>query len=196
MRRLTLALILCLFPCFAFAGSGFWPGPGLGKGGGAASCDPSTKEVGTRDVGATALSMIAHRMYLYAATSDCTGNLNTAYWYYDNSGTGSCDVYIYSRAGAAPDSADALVGGVTGISSGTGSEWRSSSTGVSGSVVNATGYWVYTICDAQMASKRGSAVSRYYKDGGTVGSPPATLGTGWADDGVKAPISAYISVGP
>lgn len=203
-KWLWLFILLIASPCFA-AGPEIFMGSGTSA---AASCDPATKEVGSRTAYGTPYGFGADLAIVFLVTADCLGELDTAYFYSDGDAGGSASnakICIYSTAGSAanPDSAEnTQIKCSDAIARGTGAGFKSAVMGAGGNITStsANAYWMMITVQADGNSwvntaKNDTTAIWYRSSTGYYASPPANLYTGdWSTVATFGPFSAYVTI--
>jgi hypothetical protein len=197
MRRIIFAICTCLL----LAGSAVaqeqlaMMGGIVGGGSGAvAGCSATTNYVGDQTQEATSMSIDTNKIYCYAATADCSGNINTAHIYHNGTTTGNIKLCVYNKTSTDPSAGDSLIACSDPIAMLNSAAWRTGPIG-SVSVVKDNAYWVCFSSSANnVETARGATISRYYK-AITYGSEPDPLGTGFSVNATTAPFSGWVGIG-
>jgi hypothetical protein len=164
-----------------------------------ASCSASTDEVGNRNVEATGSTLAPGYTYLNLHTADCTGTLNTIYFYYNYTEDVNFRLAIYADDGdSIPYIGDTLVAVSAVMNTGSSIGWKSASLNT-GSVTQGQQYWFAVFIQAAgnnlygLRSTTGSA--RYsMSSSGHYTTPPANLDGTWTSTGTGEK-SEYASIG-
>lgn len=178
----------------------------MAAGGSAASapagCSASTEEVGDRTQEATSQSISTDYAYVFRVQADCSGNLNTAYIYHNDTNVSSVKIAIYNSTQAALSDEGinaTLVEVSSAITTDAATGWKSVAMAGTEPVVAGNWYWIAIFKQLggnNFITVRNSTATLYYKTtSGYYATPPDPLpAAGWSTAAV-APVSAYVSIG-
>jgi hypothetical protein len=164
----------------------------------AASCSVDTNEVGDRTQEATDRTLSQGYLYMFAATADCTGDLAIPYLYYNASSAVTVRLCIYSKSAATPQAEDELICDSGDIVSGSSAGWKTGTTCASGSVTNATDYWIGVqtwSVGGEWTGKRAGSATLYYASRNKSSCAATLSGLTFSTSASNAPISAYFQIG-
>lgn len=203
MKTLLTILLILLAPSLAFSGTVLSGGvlSGTACGGAGSTCSAASNEIGNRTAEATnsTISKAYSVAALYAA--DCTGTLNTAYFYHNDTADGNnikIGVYLDDGDGI-PDSGDTQVAVSAALDITTSKDWYSVLLG-SGNVTNGSSYWIVVMFEnagpASTNTARSTSGSARFslESSGHYASPPATLDATWTSIGAGS-WSWYVTIG-
>ena len=177
----AIACLVVLAPCCADCAAL------IGSGISGAACNPASDYVGSKDHGDTNMYNAASAVRLFKATASCSGELDTAYFYQDATGTGDLKVCVYEDNGDGwpNDSTDTLLGCAT--ISPTGTKQMYSATFPSGNNVTAgSDYFVTMYVSGSFSGEvrprynSASTATMWYISGGDSSyftSPPSDFGS-------------------
>lgn len=165
------------------------------------ACAAASNEIGNRNAEATNSALA--KAYSYAAlyTADCTGTINTGYFYHNDTNDGTnIKIGVYLDDGDnAPDSGDTKVIVSDSLDITTTSGWLSVAIG-SGTVTSGSNYWIVVMLqnaspDDTNTARSSSGSARYSMiSSGHYASPPATLDGTWTSLGAGS-WSWYVTIG-
>jgi hypothetical protein len=185
--------------------NGYWPATQVTSGNvtisAGSACDPATNEIGDRTQEASAMDIPPGYAIIYRSQADCSGTLESAYWYHGDTNNTAAKVCIYSSSAATPQSGDAKIGCSAEFSPGTTTGWKTVSIG-SGSVTSGSYYWVVVMVNSTGANYNTpytTTQSCYFSDisggfgTGSYASPPSTFGaTSFTESPNTGPLSVYV----
>lgn len=167
-------------------------------------CSASTNEVGDRTQESTSGSISLNYAWVFRSTADCSGTLEDAYIYHNDTNESSVKVCVYvsTNADLASDSSASLVGCSPAIAGGSSTGYKTGSIG-SGGVTNGNYYWVAIFKQNggnNWVTTRGAAAGKTLwskSASGYYDSIPDPLpSTGWTANANYGDPSVYVQIGP
>jgi hypothetical protein len=201
MKRILIASLAILLISSAIESYALTAAVQAVCGANSSGCLAASNEIGNRNVEATNSALAKNYSYAALYTADCTGTINTGYFYHNDTTDGTnIKIGVYLDDGDnVPDSGDTKVVVSGSLDVDTTSGWLSVAIN-SGNVVNGSNYWIVVMLENELPvntnTARSSSGSARFSLGssGHYTSPPATLDGTWTSLG-EGSWSWYVTIG-
>ena len=165
-----------------------------------AGCDPLTEYIGDKtEYTDSSLEYTAQTLFVQAYTPTCSGPLNTASIYYNNTiDTKRIRMAVYTKTTTAPAAEDILLSETNGEIAATTSTGYKSQTMTSYNLAEGTTYWIAILASSAGTwyNQVGNGDSNRYSKLISQDTFPATLSTGgWTGPTDNRMLKGYITIG-